>query len=95
MTDVKAEEAVLSGVDTAWDELVASMPEVVKDTFNRQSPDGQTVWRRLYTNGFLAGAQWALKARKATTGPWVDDYDQERLAQEEPYSGSEFIAGAG
>ena len=69
MTDVKAEEAVLSGVDTAWDELVTSMPVEVKDTFTRLSPDMQTVWRRLYTNGFLAGAQWAFKARTPDPGP--------------------------
>ena len=40
-------------------------------------------------------AEEVRRVYAAVTGPWVDDYDQERLAQEEPWANNEFIAGAG
>jgi len=37
-------------------------------------------------------AEEVRRVYAAVTGPWIDDYDQERLAQEEPYQSSDFLA---
>ena len=36
-------------------------------------------------------AEEVRRVYAAVTGPWVDDYDQERLAQEEAYPTSDFL----